>query len=185
MLAPSVVRTLEWWSDRLSDKSWKGSRIWFSECELPLIMMKSDASGTIAWGYHIGNCEEMCAWTDDQLPKSIQFKELYPVVRAARRHGHLFTNRILRAGIDNTGVVYMINKGSSCDPDCMVLLHELAELQALHQFDVVASWVPREFNVRSDLLSRLQGGPMAAAARAKDQYWTPCRRASQRRIFGG
>jgi hypothetical protein len=162
-----------------------GSRIWFSKCALSLITMKLDASGTIAWGYHISDCEEMCAWTKDQLPKSIQFKELYSVVRKARRYGHLFTNRILRAGIDNTGMVYMINKGSSCDPDRMLLLHELAELQALHQFDVVASWVPQEFNVRSDLLSRLQGGQMAAAARAKDQYWTPCRRASRRRRSGG
>ena len=147
--------------------------------------MKSDASGHIAWGYHIGEFEEMCAWTEDELPKTIQFKELYPIVRAARRLGPKFSGHILRAGVDNTGVVYMINKGSSKDPDCMRLLIELAELQARYEFDLVASWVPREFNIRADLLSRLQGGQEAAAEREKDRYLTPCRRASQRSRFGG
>ena len=152
---------------------------------MPLITMKSDASGHIAWGYHIGDVEEMCAWTEDELPKTIQFKELYPIVRAARRLGPTFSGHLVRAGVDNTGVVYMINKGSSKDPDCMQLLIELAELQARFRFDLVASWVPREFNVRSDLLSRLQGGQEAAVEREKDRYWTPCRLASRRRRSSG
>ena len=64
-LPSSIIHSLGWWSDRLSDKLWTGSCIWFSECTLPLIMMKLDASGTIAWGYHIGNHKEMCAWIED------------------------------------------------------------------------------------------------------------------------
>ena len=109
----------------MSDPLWKGSRIWFAESEMPLITMKSDASGHIAWGYHIGDFEEMCAWTEDELPKTIQFKELYLIVCAARRLGPTFSDHVVRAGVDNTGVVYMINKGSSKDPDCMRLLIEL------------------------------------------------------------
>ena len=79
----------------------------------------------------------------------------------------------------------MINKGSSKDPDCMKLLQELTGLEARFQFDVMASWVPREFNVRADLLSRLQGGRKAAGEREKDRYWTPCRRASRRGKWRG
>ena len=79
----------------------------------------------------------------------------------------------------------MLNTGTSADPDCMCLLRELAELQELHNFDVVGSWVPREMNVRSDLLSRLQGGKEAADARARAQFLTPCRARFLRRNSGG
>ena len=72
----------------------------------------------------------------------------------------------------------MINSGTSLDPHCMALLRELSDLSARYSFDVVASWVPREFNERSDLLSRLQGGAAAACARAKAQSLTPCQRHS-------
>ena len=103
------------------------------------------------------------------------------MIVAARSLGSELSGKVLRCGIDNTGVVYMLNTGTSGDPDCMVLLRELAELQLRHSFDVVASWVPREMNIRSDLLSRLQGGAQAAAARSEARFWTPCRARLRRR----
>ena len=36
-----------WWISRLSSLSWSGSWIWFKELPMPLITMKSDASGEI------------------------------------------------------------------------------------------------------------------------------------------
>ena len=109
----------------------------------------------------------MCPWSPQELPLSIQYKELKPVIMAAREFGHTWKNAIIRAGIDNAGVVYMINSGTSTDTHCMVLLRELAELQRKFKFDVVASWVPREFNIRSDLLSRLQDIDAANVNRAE------------------
>ena len=71
---------------------------------------------------------------------------------------------VIRFGIDNTSIVYMINAGSSCDPDCNALMRELADLQRSFNFDVVASWTPRVFNDHADYLSRLQVGWTAQGA---------------------
>ena len=69
----------------------------------------------------------------------------------------------------------MINSGSSRDLHCMVLLRELADLQRKHQFDVIASWVPRFFNDHSDFLTHQQVGwsldrPVDVAARCSTGY---------------
>ena len=166
-LPASALADLSWWLERLRDPTWRGSRIWFHDKDIPIISMKSDASGHIAWGFHLGKIQRMCPWSPQELPLSIQYKELKPVIMAAREFGHTWENAIIRAGIDNAGVVYMINSGTSTDTHCMVLLRELAELQRKFKFDVVASWVPREFNIRSDLLSRLQDIDAANVNRAE------------------
>ena len=39
----------------MRDTRWSGSRIWFSESDIPLVLIKSDASGEIGCGYHFGD----------------------------------------------------------------------------------------------------------------------------------
>ena len=136
---------------------------------MPLIGMKSDASSDIGCGFHIGPTQRMHPYTESELPLSIAYKELLPVVLAAREFGSTWTGSIIRAGIDNTSVVYMGNSGTCRSPDCMNLLRELADLERAHAFDVVFSWVPRYFNDRSDALSRLQAEwtPLSAGVRAR------------------
>lgn len=132
--------------------------MWLTETDFPLVSMKSDASGDDGYGYHFGDFEFCSPWTALQLQNNIQWKELFPVVVACRRFGSEWSGHIVRTGIDNTGVVYMINSGSSRDPSCMVLLRELADIQRLHEFDLVASWVPRFYNDHSDTLTHQQVG---------------------------
>ena len=136
---------------------------------MPVIGMKSDASGLIGCGYHFGPVQRMHAYDDDEMPRSIAYKELLPVVLAAREFAPSWRGCIVRAGIDNTSVVYMGNSGTCRAKDCMRLLRELADLQRLHAFDVLFSWCPRYFNDRADALSRLQADwtPLTAGVKAR------------------
>ena len=83
-LPVSAVSDIEWWISRLSDVSWPGSRIWYADESMPVHTFKSDASGHIGCGYHRGTLERMYAWGDEERAKSIAWKELFPVVLAAR-----------------------------------------------------------------------------------------------------
>ena len=138
----------------MEDPTWKGSKLIYREQEYPVLTMKSDASGTEGAGYHFGKREHMYVWNHWQQKRSIQWKELHPIIVAARRHGHEWSGSIVRFGVDNQSVVYMINSGKSKCDHCQSLLRELSELERQFQFRSLSSWVPREFNVVSDLLSR-------------------------------
>ena len=143
--------------------------MWLTEADFVVATMKSDASGDDGYGYHIDDFEFCQMWSDEQLERNIQWKELYPVVHECERFKSEWAGKIVRTGIDNTGVVFMINSGSSRDDHCMTLLRRLADMQRVHGFDVVASWVPRFFNQHSDALTHMQvGWSMGAPLDARD-----------------
>ena len=97
---------------------------------MPLITMKSDASGEIGCGFHLGATQRMHHYSADGLPRSIACKELLPVVMAVLEFGFSWSGSIVRAGVDNCSVVFMGNSGSSRAPDCMRLLRELSDIQS-------------------------------------------------------
>jgi hypothetical protein len=76
------------------------------------------------------------------------------VLQACQEFGATWKGKIVRAGVDNAGVVYMINSGNAAAPDCAELLRQIADLEAQFDFTLIASWVPREFNVAADTASR-------------------------------
>ena len=131
--------------------------------------MKSDASRDDGYGHHVGNFEYCCTRTLAELDHIIHWKELYPVLQACQRFKSEWTGKIVRADIDNMGVVFMINSGLSHDTDCMIRLHELSELQQIYGFDLVVSWFPRFSNQYSDALTHMQvGWSMGAPEAARD-----------------
>ena len=76
------------------------------------------------------------------------------MLQACKEFGATWKGKIVRAGVDNAGVVYMINSGNAAAPDCADLLRQIADLEADFDFTLIASWVPREFNVVADTASR-------------------------------
>lgn len=178
-LPPAAVADILWWQQQLARRDWSGSRIWLRDDHIPVLTFKSDASGEIGCGFHCGSYQATHAWSSDERTRSIAWKELYPVLMAARDRGSEWAGNIIRFGIDNTSVVYMINSGSSRDEFCMQLLRELADLQMSHSFDIVASWCPRLFNDRADALSRLQVSWTAPGSRGRAQSWQPSPRTSR------
>jgi hypothetical protein len=153
-LTAGSIEDLEWWRARLVDPAWKGSRIWPAEHDLPVETTKSDASGEIGCGFTYGNHVTTHVWSDEQRKRSIAWKELYPILLACEEFGPSWRHKIVRCGIDNAGVCYMLNSGAAAAADCALLLRQIAELESKYDFTIVASWVPREFNVAADTASR-------------------------------
>jgi len=166
-LTDGCIADLKWWRQRLADPAWTGSRIWPSDDALPLLTMKSDASGDGGCGYYLGDEFRTYVWNDQEREHSIAWKELFPVLLACKEFGHTWQGKIIRCGIDNAGAVYMLNSGSAGQPDCADLLRQIADYQLKYDFDIVATWVPREFNEAADSLSR--NNVVLAQAQAKEE----------------
>ena len=80
--------------------------------------------------------------------------ELWPVVAAIQRWGHLWKGCKIRLYTDNTQVMYMINTGRSSSIRCMFWLRELFWYSVIYNFHLVASHVRSEDNTVPDFLSR-------------------------------
>lgn len=138
--------------------------MFLNEGPLPIFKMKSDASGGggpdavhLGWGYQLGRAIHWSRWNPGTVTRHhIQYKELVALVHACEEYGHLFSNSVLRASVDNSGVTYIANKLSSSCPTLMSMLRRVADAQCKHNFDLVCSHVSREFNQIADMLSRWQ-----------------------------
>ena len=99
----------------------------------------------------------LCTPLEAELPTThIQFREMLPLTHAALEHGHLWTNQVVRVGVDNSAVGYAVNRGNSKDPWMQGLLEMIAEASRVHHFVLVAVHVDRRFNQLADLCTRFQ-----------------------------
>ena len=147
---------VEWWIDKLSSPV-QGSRIFMTDSPLPVVTLKSDAAGEIGWGYVVDGVLHWSRWLPETVTKHhIQYKELVALVHCMQEYGELLANRIVRFGVDNSGVCYAANKLSSRCPTLMTLLRQLANAQCDHNADAIAVHVSRRFNELADLATRFQ-----------------------------
>ena len=147
-----------WWVNVLNSEL-SGSRIFLEDEQLPVITIKSDASGEVGrgWGYVHEGVLHWSRWdARTASERHMQYKELVALVHAAEEHGAQFANRVVRFGVDNTGVCFAVNRMSSRCPTVMRLLRRLADAQCTHNFQAVCVHVSRRFNDLSDLCSRFQ-----------------------------
>ena len=172
--ATGGIGDMHWWSDRLADPAWRGSKVLLRRHSEP-VLIKSDASGTEGWGYHVlkasghptrGHGWDMGTWDaiQDAWGCDMVVKELFPVLAAARSLSSGWSGRVITFGTDNTGVVLSLNAGRVRTRLGRDLMRELGDLQQAHRFDVFSQWVPRELNEVADGLSRQQGYAAALAA---------------------
>ena len=98
-------------------------------------------------------------WSPLQLPLSIAYKELFPVVLAAHVWGPRWSRRRILFHVDNEAVVHILNSRTSKDPNIMHLLRSLLKVAACLSFTFAAVHVPGKTNGIADALSRfnLQG----------------------------
>ena len=90
------------------------------------------------------------------MPKSIQWKELYPIVTAAATWGHLWSTKRILFLCDNEVVVHCLRSGTSHSSDVMDLLRRLFLCAAKFNFTASAKHVPGIHNTIADSLSRFQ-----------------------------
>ena len=123
---------------------------------LPDFQVSSDAAGTLGYGA-IFQHQWFCGpWSASQLPLSIAYKELFPIVVAAYLWGPQWSLRRVEFLCDNELVVVVLSSGTSQDPKLMVLMHFLALLAVSHSFSFKASSVRVRANPLADALSCFQ-----------------------------
>ena len=76
---------------------------------LPDFFISSDASGAIGYGAFMDNKWFNGRWCTLQLPLSIAYKELFPVVLAAHVWGPGWSCRRIMFHVDNKAVIHILN----------------------------------------------------------------------------
>ena len=87
-LTASTRADIMWWKDFLP--SWNGVSLmlqhdWVTDTDLNLC---SDASGKLSFGAHFQGVWIKSTWSEQQTPKSIQWRELFTIIAAATTWGH-------------------------------------------------------------------------------------------------
>ena len=139
-------KNLAWWVEFFGQ--WNGiSFFWFPSLEpFPDFFVCSDASGAIGYGAFMDNEWFNGWWFPLQIPLSIAYKELFPVVLAAHLWGPRWTHRCILLQTDNETVVHILNSQTSPDPNIMHLLRGLLKVAACFSFTFAAIHVPGKKN---------------------------------------
>ena len=154
-MSPDALLDITWWLTNLRDPTWDGSRIFYADLEIPSVTFKSDASGVYGFGYvHAGAVHFSTYSSSSAASEHIGAQELEACTHLCMEYGHLLTGMNVRAGVDNTSVVFAINKGTAACPSMMRCLRIIANCMIKHRFCLIAVHVSRKFNNLADLASR-------------------------------
>ena len=154
-LSAEARKDLRWWASAfkcLEDAEFEVA--WMDLSTKRFVVIASDASGDQGWGVWVGEQLYSGMWTPTQLDWSVPHKELAPPVAAVEELGAAWRDRLIILATDSITNAYAINAGTSKSEAGVALLKRLAQAEREHGLDVVAVWLPREFNVVPDALSK-------------------------------
>ena len=124
---------------------------------------------------------------DDLVPEdaksSMALFELYPIVMAAVRWGHLWCRKRIVVNCENASDVDIINKGRSKISFIMKFVRKLIWLEAQYSFILLARHISGVSNLISDSLSSLQFQTFRRLAPQADQTTTRCHPVSELMLF--
>ena len=147
-------KDLAWWAEFVTP--WNGASFFLQPhwSPAPDLTLYTDSSGTIGFGAYFQGNWFQGRWGKEDLPKSIQFKELYPIILAAHTWGNHWQCKKVLFLCDNEAVVACIRSGTSKCPHIMSLLRTLFLICAKGNFTVSAKHLPGLQNGIADALSR-------------------------------
>ena len=147
---------LTWWRELF--QSWDGLSFFLMPAWAPLpdFQVSSDAAGSLGFGVIFNSQWFFGEWAVSQQPRSMAYKELFPIVVAAHLWGSQWSTWRVEFLCDNESVVAVLSSSTSRDADLMVLLRYLALLAVRHSFSFKASSVHGKANLVVDSLSRFQ-----------------------------
>lgn len=103
-------------------------------------------------------CPDHGHWVNvhlDHESPSINILELVPVWLSLKRCGSNWRDSHVVCFTDNSSVKHMVNKGSSSNELCMVLLRDIFWLCAVNNIYLTARHISGSSNILADLLSRI------------------------------
>jgi hypothetical protein len=154
-LSTQAVSDLSWWASYLADPN--AAQLWvpFWTVGPPLFASTfSDASGDTGYSLVVDGSVFQGLWTEDVELASSGYKELVPVLLAVSLLGPEAQGRVVIISTDNVGNVFAINKGSSQSEASHHLLSRIFDIAARKQIYLIADWVPRDFNMFTDAVSK-------------------------------
>ena len=93
-------------------------------------------------------------WSPLQMPLSIAYIELFPIVLAASLWGHPWFAKRVDFCFDNKAMVEVLRSHTSRDSNLMVLLRHLSLLAPRHSFVFASRHIPGKSNAVADAISR-------------------------------
>ena len=150
-LNQSFRADLEWWRSFLP--CWNGISAIHREVDTELYTDSSDTG--------IG-CIYMGQWFKDLFTgasyhlrsKSIAWRELFAIIKAVATWCRFLANKKVLLYCDNESVTYIVNSGTSRDPEIMKLMRTLFFICASHNIEFKCQHIPGKLNIGSDHLSR-------------------------------
>ena len=137
-------------------EEWNGvSLAWASSLPDPDVCVLSDASGKWGCGAHWLPHWFVVQWMPRLQDKSIQVKELFPIVVSAATFGRLWKGKVVRFTVDNEAVVEVLKSGYSREPHLMHMLWVLVFLACHFQFWWSAKHIAGVENILADAISRI------------------------------
>ena len=121
---------LSWWLEFF--QSWNGYSFLLPPrwAPIPDLHVSSDAAGSVEYGVILRRYCFAGRWSPLQMPLSIAYKELFPIVLAASMWGHQWSAKRVEFCSHNTAVVEVLRSGTSRNSNLMVLLRHFSLLAA-------------------------------------------------------
>lgn len=159
VLSPEAIEDLHWWRSLCQAHAQPGAPspwvpFWSTE-RMATCRIFSDASGDGGFGVVFEDTVYHGSWADWTLQHSSGFKELLPILFALDCLGPRLRNHIVVFTTDNLGNAFALNKGSSRSPDSFRLIFRIFEIAAMYNIYLVADWIPREWNVFADYITKV------------------------------
>jgi hypothetical protein len=148
---PAYARAeIRWW--HVYAFRWNGVRLIAPLCET--VHVYTDASGKKGIGGIFGR-----EWFSSRIPRrfrdrDIQFKEIYAVLHAILRWGHLWRHKHVVFHIDNQVDVRAIENDTNRSLHVMTNLRMIVMLAAQLEFSYSSSWLSSAANALADYASR-------------------------------
>ena len=158
-LSTEALEDLQWWLSLCQSHAQSNSPApwvpFWSTDRLVSCRVFSDASGEGGFGLIYHDTVYHGSWSEWTIQHSSGFKELLPILFALDLLGPSLANHVVVFTTDNLGNAFALNKGSSRSPDSFQLIFRIFEIAAQHNIYVVADWIPREWNVFADYVTKV------------------------------
>lgn len=125
-LNKNVRADIQWWQVFIS--VW--NRVSLSPASRPVVTLWSDASGSWGCGAYSDSRWFQFQWTENCMARSIEFKELLPILLAVLAWGRWWQGSVVQCRCDNAAVVCVLASRYSKSDDIMHLLRCLFFLEA-------------------------------------------------------